>query len=594
MRDYEPDIDRILELYAQLEDDIISSMVRRIMKMGFVSESTRYEAELLQAAGLLYDDIIVLIAQRTDATTEAVAELFREAGVQTVSIDNEVYREAGEVPIDIRQDEGMRQILEAGYRKTNGTMRNLVSTTAGQSEQAFIQACDRAYMQVSSGAFSYQTAIMQAVRGFADIGAMVQYPSGHRDHLDVAVRRAVLTGVGQTSAAVSREHAEKMGCHLMELTAHSGARPDHAAWQGQLVTLTGEDAGNTIDGLRVWTLNEIGYGTGAGFKGWNCRHNWHPYYVGYSTPNYTPEQIAALNERNIEYNGAKYTEYEISQMQRAAERKIRKYKRRVVAEQTLMDNAPDDASRAAAEIRYQREAAKLKAAEKELNDFCKQTGRYKDTFRTQVDGFGRSEAQRTVWANKKRLTNGGSNGTIEPQGKIKWLKKGKELTSEQKRELTYYAASKNIVLKGLNRTDVDIGLMHEVLDEAEKVLRLHPELNSNPDAPFTIKVVNGMDANDFAMTTKTKGRNIIQLNANAFRNKTKLAKEYQKLVDERWFVQGTTYRSVIAHEIGHIYSNYHKINSLEIAKKILGLDGNSKVLEEMQERLSKYAKTQFD
>lgn len=422
-RDYEPDVSQILALYQQLEDDILASMTKRMLKMGYVSESTKYQAEILQSAGLLREDVAQMIAQRTDASVQQVKTLFEDAGVETVRIDNEIYREAGIVPIDIRQDEGMRNLLEEGYRKTLGTMQNLVSTTAAQTEQQFISACDRAYMQVSSGAFSYQEAIMTAVKSFADIGAEVVYPSGHRDKLDVAVRRAVLTGVGQATAAVSLKHADEAGCDLMELSAHSGARPDHAEWQGQLVSRTGKNASRTIDGLHVYSLDQIGYGTGRGFKGWNCRHSWYPYYEGFSQPNYTKQQIAALNAKNIPYNGQMYSEYEISQMQRTAERKIRKLKRRLITARESIKNAPDDATRAAAQNYYNRNAVKLKDAEKQLRDFCNQTGQWNDKFRTQVSGFGRSEAQKAIWTNKKfqKQSTGGLLDTSDATffGKIK-------------------------------------------------------------------------------------------------------------------------------------------------------------------------------
>lgn len=401
MRDYEPDVTRILALYQQLEDDIIADMVRRMLKMGFVSESTAYQAEMLQASGLLYEDIVRMIVQRSDASVAQVKALFEDAGVQTVEIDNEAHEEAGEVPVDIRQDKGMKQVLEAGYRKTLGTMRNLVSTTASTTQFRFLQVCDRAYMQVSSGAFSYQQAIRMAVRNLADTGAHITYPTGHKDRIDVAVRRCVLTGVGQTSAAVAKKRAEDSGCQYMELTAHGGARPEHARWQGQLVQIRGERTEKTVDGLKVFTLKEIGYGDGAGFKGWNCRHNWHPYYPGLSTPNYTPEEIAKLDAKSISYNGKKYTEYEVSQMQRAGERKVRAQKRRVLAAQEAVKAASDDETRAVLESEYTATAAKLKGFERELNDFCKQTKRRKDAFRTQVQGFGRSEAQKAVHGAKK-------------------------------------------------------------------------------------------------------------------------------------------------------------------------------------------------
>ena len=411
---YEPSADRIIALYQQLEDDILSAVIRRILKMGYVSEASKHQLEVLQAAGLLYDDIVQLIADRTDACTAQVKALFEDAGVQTVEIDNSLHEAAGALPIDIRQDSSTRQVLEAGYKKTLGTMQNLVSTTATQTQTAFIQTCDRIYMQVSSGAFSYQEAIMNALRALADTGATVSYPTGHTNRMDVAVRLCVLTGVSQTAAAISLQQAEDAGCYLMEITAHSGARHDHAKWQGQLVTITGKDAGKIIDGLRVFTLSEIGYGSGEGFKGWNCHHNWHAYYPGFSTPNYTPEELKRLDEPCISYNGKLYTEYEVSQMQRAQERRVRAWKRRCITAQEGVNSATDEATRATAQAEFDRSARYLKNNEAKLKDFCRKTGQDRDRFREQVLGFNRSTAQKAVHAAKKSgLTSGGKDGIIK-------------------------------------------------------------------------------------------------------------------------------------------------------------------------------------
>lgn len=467
MQNYEPDVTQLLGLYQQLEDDIVADMVRRMLKMGFVSESTAYQAEVLQSAGILYEDILQMIADRTDASVAQVRALFEDAGVKTVDIDNDTHEAAGEVPVDIRQDAGMKQVLEAGYRKTLGTMRNLVSTTANTTQTAFLQACDRAYMQVSSGAFSYQDAIRMAVRNLADGGAYVTYPTGHQDRIDVAVRRCVLTGVGQTAAAVAKKRAEDSGCRYMELTAHGGARPEHARWQGQLVQIQGKRTRKIIDRLKVFTLEEIGYGDGRGFKGWNCRHNWHPYYPGLSTPNYTPEEIARLDEKSISYNGEKYTEYEISQMQRKGERKVRALKRRAAALDEAAKNTDDPALKQGLNDDFAAVSVRLKDAEKTLKDFCRQTGRRNDTFRSQVNGFGRSTAQRAVQAakrvqnGKKELTSGGDGGIIKEQERMqsssdyavpKDLVKSREfrskfdsMDSDKKLQRQYYQVAKKML-----------------------------------------------------------------------------------------------------------------------------------------------------
>lgn len=166
---------------------------------------------------------------------------------------------------------------------------------------------------------------------------------------------------------------------------------------------TGKNVGRIVDGVRVLSLTDIGYGTGAGFRGWNCRHDWHPYFEGYSTLNYTDEQLAKLDEKNIEYGSKMYSQYEISQMQRTQERKIRELKRQTVKMQDAADFATDPKLKELAKADHRAMSVKLKTAEKKLKDFCKATGQDRDKFREQVLGFSRSQAQKAVWANKKDL-----------------------------------------------------------------------------------------------------------------------------------------------------------------------------------------------
>ena len=372
---YEGCADDIIGLYEQLEDDIISDIVRRIMKTGMVTETAKHQIEQLQEAGLLYDDILNIIASQTDATAQHVRALFEDAGVETVSIDNEVYYENGLVPVDIRQSPAMRQTLEAGYRKTLGSMKNLTLTTANTSQTAYINACNQAYMQITSGAFSYQEAIKQAIQKTAQNGATVTYPSGHTERIDVAVRRAVLTGVGQTCREIGMMNAEECGCDLMEISAHSGARPDHAKWQGKIVSLSGRRG--------YLSLKDIGYGTGDGFGGWNCRHDWYPFFEGYSKPNYTKKQLEELDEKNIEYNGKLYNQYEISQIQRRYEREIRAAKREQVAFKVAVQEADDPELRQVMQDSLNYSNSLVREKQAKMRDFIRQTGQDRDYFREQ-------------------------------------------------------------------------------------------------------------------------------------------------------------------------------------------------------------------
>ena len=140
----------------------------------------------------------------------------------------------------------------------------------------------------------------------------------------------------------------------METTAHSGARPSHARWQGQVFSRSGKS--KKFPDFRRAT----GYGTGPGLGGWNCRHSFHPYFEGMAST-YGAKELKKLEAKSITYNGEKLTEYEASQRQRYIERQIRRWKR----EQQAMKAAgqPQEEAR-----------AKLKEWRALQTDLVEQTG----------------------------------------------------------------------------------------------------------------------------------------------------------------------------------------------------------------------------
>lgn len=373
--------DAVVALWQQVEDDILRDIARRIGKAGTVTETAAWQAWRYEQIQACHQDVLSLLAKYSGKSREAIRQILLDAGLETLARDDELYRALGFTPSAIDTNETLNNLLNAGYRQTLGTWQNLTATTAHTVTGEFERALDRAWLQVSSGAFDYKTAIRRAVNGLADHMAGVTYPSGHRDTLEVAVRRAVLTGVNQTCAKLQLARAEEMGCEFVEVTAHEGARPEHAVWQGKVYHIGGAVE---LDG--VWYedfATSTGYGTGPGLCGWNCRHNFYPFFPGVSVRNYTDARLAELNARDVEYNGQKYTRYEISQMQRALERRVRRFKRRYLAE----DAAGVDSTAA---------AVKLRAARKDLKDFVQATGRRNDSARTSVSGFGHSQASKAT------------------------------------------------------------------------------------------------------------------------------------------------------------------------------------------------------
>lgn len=384
--------DRLVLLFQQVEDDILRDVARRISKMEALTPTANWQLWRYEQTEALRQDVVKKLARYTGRSEAEIRRLMQEAATRAMENEDEIYYHYGKEPTPFSENATLQALLNAGYQQTAGTFHNLTATTANTVSGQFEAALDRAHLKVSSGAFDYKNAVKSAVDSLADTMKYVTYPTGHTDTLEVAARRAVLTGVNQTGAKLQVARADEMGVEFFETTAHGGARPSHAEWQGRQFHRGGavDYMGKHYPDFEAAT----GYGTGAGLCGWNCRHTFFAIFPELGAPPaWTQESLEALNARDIKYNGGRYTRYEISQMQRARERTVRKYKRRYLAE----DAAGADTTAS---------AVKLRQARQDLADFISATGGRADSARTSVAGFGRSESSKAMWAAKKAEPRG--------------------------------------------------------------------------------------------------------------------------------------------------------------------------------------------
>ena len=372
--------DAFVQLWQQVEEQILQDVARRIGKMDKVTAAANWQLWRYQQTEALRNDVVKLLAKYSGKSETAIRKLLLQAATEAMEREDAIYYHYDMEPTPFEESAALNNLLDAGARQTCGTWQNITATTANTVTGAFERTLDAAWLKVSTGAFDYKTAVKQAVDSLADDMPMVTYPSGHKDSIEVAARRAVLTGVNQTTGKLQVARMDEMGCEFVETTAHGGARPSHAEWQGRRFHRGGavDYKGRHYQDFEAAT----GYGTGAGLCGWNCRHTFFAVFPELGDPpQWTQEQLRELNARNIEWNGKKYTAYEISQMQRARERNVRRWKKRYLAEDAAgLD--PTDA------------AVRLRAARQSLAEFAQATGGRVDSARVSVPKFGRSEASR--------------------------------------------------------------------------------------------------------------------------------------------------------------------------------------------------------
>ena len=247
-------------------------------------------------------------------------------------------------------------------------------TTATTSQSQFINAMNKAYMEVSTGVKSYSTSIIDTIKEISNQGAYVEYPSGAHRSLESAVRTNIITSVNQTSGKLQELRAEEMEWDLVEVSAHSGARPEHAEWQGKVYSLRGETKGYK-------TLEEgCDYGRVTGLCGANCRHTFFPYYKG-SVRTYTNQELYELKNEKVEYNGQLISKYDASQIQRKMERNIRQNKKDIAGLQGILASNNSDIDIEQTRKNLKIATNNLRTNNSTLNDFVKQTGFRKENTR---------------------------------------------------------------------------------------------------------------------------------------------------------------------------------------------------------------------
>lgn len=388
--------DAFVQLAQQVEDEILQDVARRIGKMGTLTETADWQLWRYQQTEAVRENVVKLLAKYSGKSEATIRRLLKEAATEAMEREDAIYYHYNLEPTPFEESAALNNLLNAGARQTCGTWRNLTATTANTVSGAFERTLDVAWGKVATGAFDYKTAVKQAVDSLADEMPEITYPSGHTDSLEVAARRAVLTGVNQTAGKLQEARMDEMNVEFVETSAHGGARPSHAEWQGRRF-----HRGGAVDYLGKHYPDfeqATGYGTGAGLCGWNCRHTFFAVFPELGDPpTWTEESLQELNARNIEYNGKLYTQYEVNQMQRARERNVRKWKKRYLAESAAGSDTTDSAVR-------------LKAARQSLSEFAKATGGRVDSARVSVPKFGRSEGSRANWA--ARGKSPGNSGTL--------------------------------------------------------------------------------------------------------------------------------------------------------------------------------------
>ena len=327
-------------LFRSLELKLLEEICSRLKISGQLNEVTVQDIRALRSHGLDLEDIKRAVAKAAGTGMDQLNAL----------LDNVVQRNQAYYTsmIGLAQVTAPERLIDqkdiyAICEQTRGEYRNITRSMGFLVRQgrrrimlppgrAYQWALDSALLQVQSGAVSYSQAIAEQVKQLAESGLKtVSYDSGHVDSVDVAVRRALMTGVNQLNAKYREQSSDYLETDLVEVTAHTGARDtgtgpaNHKSWQGKVYRWSQKPRASR--GSYPDLVKKTGYGTGEGLCGWNCRHSFYPFLEGVSERAYTDGELENIDPPPVTFEGRSYTAYEATQMQRRIERTVRRQKR---------------------------------------------------------------------------------------------------------------------------------------------------------------------------------------------------------------------------------------------------------------------------
>lgn len=512
--------DKLIEMYQELEDWIISDIAMRLIKSGEMSGTTDRELWKLQQMGLHHTEIVKRISKMTGKSRDEVRRLLRDSVMTSFSDDAEVLKRLGDVQTPLQNNAAI-MAMNAEMMKTFGELNNLTRTTMLQTQRDLLNMLNEVDYRVASGMQSYSSAICEVLDRYAQSGVVIDYPTGARRSLEAAVRCCVVTSMNQTAAQVTNQYIAQKGIEYVLVSAHMGARhskkfpdgiPSHDHWQGKVYKIVGsdKDTPNLLDATGYTVDPKTGQGRVVdplGLHGYNCRHSHKPWDKSLRNPYVDADGNPKINVHESQEL------YEKQQQQRSMERAIRQTKRELLAKQAELSGIAETDVKDMLQPQYDKLAYKLRIQNQKYKQFCADNGLQTQADRIKVAGFKRTQASKangraTAYSNSVKVPMEKAKNV----GYTKRTKKELEQTARQiKDEITQYSDrpskwSGNIIVDNLMMSGGTLGAKEwscdiSLIDTADDGTIWHEMLHSCSCSYYRHEVY---DANEYIEETSVE------------------------------------------------------------------------------------------
>lgn len=316
--------DNISDIYRQLCNDLFDNVVERLHDRGTYyldQQPYLWQLEKMADVGMLNDHNIKLIAEYSGIAEKQIRYIIENEGYQ-------VYKDThAQLKSNTYDYNVMKDLISYSNQAVND-VHNLINTTLPKSVQAtYKDIIETTVAKVITGMATPQKALDETIMKFQERGFYGYTDrAGRRQRADAYARTVIKTTARRTFNEMRMRPAQELGIDTFYYSIKAAAREMCAPLQNQIVT-TGR--ARTEEGVKIFALDDYGYGKPGGCQGINCGHTMIPFIPG---ANYMPDiddDLKGLTEEQAIKNA------NVQSKQRAMERAIRASKERLHVAETM-------------------------------------------------------------------------------------------------------------------------------------------------------------------------------------------------------------------------------------------------------------------
>lgn len=318
--------DNVSDIYRQLCNDLFDNVVEKLHDRGTYyldQQPYLWQLEKMADVGMLNDHNIKLIAEYSGIAEKQIRYIIENEGYQ-------VYKDThAQLNSNAYDYKVMKDLISYSNQAVND-VHNLINTTLPKSVQAtYKDIIETTVAKVITGMATPQKALDETIMKFQERGFYGYTDrAGRRQRADAYARTVIKTTARRTFNEMRMRPAQELGIDTFYYSIKAAAREMCAPLQNQIVT-TGQ--ARTEEGIKIFALDDYGYGKPGGCQGINCGHTMTPFIPGV---NYMPDiddDLKGLTpEQAIENANAQ-------SKQRAIERSIRQSKEMLHVAEKLGD-----------------------------------------------------------------------------------------------------------------------------------------------------------------------------------------------------------------------------------------------------------------